>query len=270
MPPTASLESDQNNQIEFHPPLEFSTTTRDTLNILQWNADGLTKAKIFELREKLKESNIDICCIQETKLFTDPQDPSKSDPVPIIPGYEPIRQDRKIHSSGGGLLTYIRHGITFQRGKKSEVKAQEFQEIKILLKKSWFSIINFYLPNTKTQITKFDPSLIPSSPIAFIVGDFNGHSRMWDQLVPQDKRGEEVEKFILDHNLFLLNDGEPTRVNRGTGGGSTPDLTICGQIWSKKTAWAAQEQLGDSDHLPILSTISLNVNRQNIPPRKPS
>ena len=66
-------------------------TSNQSLKIMQWNADGLN-TKISELRSRLKEENIDICNIQETKL-------QPHMPTPKIPGYKPTkRADRK-----GGL-----------------------------------------------------------------------------------------------------------------------------------------------------------------------
>ena len=109
--------------------------------------------------------------------------------------------------------------------------------------------------------------MISASTQAIIVGDFNGHSRLWDYLQPPDPRGQELEDWILDHDLHVLNDGSPTRHSRITGNASTPDLTLCGSAWSSKTTWRLEEPLGSSDHLPIATTINHAVHYHPVVPR---
>ena len=60
--------------------------TKESLRILQWNADSLA-TKIGELRDRVKQLEVDVILIQETKL--------RGKPTPRIPGYkEAMRSDR--------------------------------------------------------------------------------------------------------------------------------------------------------------------------------
>ena len=84
-------------------------------------------------------------------------------------------------------------------------------------------------------------------------GDLNGHSRIWDDIQPTDGRGEQILDWMLTNNLECLNDGSPTRINRGTGGLSTPDVTCVTQDLRNKMKWnVVEETTMGSDHSPII------------------
>jgi len=60
-------------------------TMQSTVKLLHWNADGL-KTKYGELENCLKELDIDVAVIRETKL--------QKDKTPPVIGYTAARQDR--------------------------------------------------------------------------------------------------------------------------------------------------------------------------------
>ena len=121
-------------------------TTRSMLNILQWNADGLTR-KASELEHRLKSSNVDICLIQETKL-------SKRNKTPKMKGYSAYRADRK-NISGGGLLTYVKTDLDFQKIGNRAKTATEVSALRVRIGKSnWIDISNVYVPPSKQQGTR--------------------------------------------------------------------------------------------------------------------
>ena len=96
------------------------------------------------------------------------------------------------------------------------------------------------------------------------MGDFNGHSPMWNGVQPEDERGDAMVDWVTDKHLSILNDGSATRVNRETDDGSTPDVTLCGSEWNGKVSWSVGEPIGSSDHLPIDITVSSNVKHQSV------
>ena len=98
-----------------------------------------------------------------------------------------------------------------------------------------------------------DLSWIPIHGDTIIAGDFNGHSKLWDDYQPCDKRGETIVDWLLEKDLTCLNDGSYTRINRGTGGKSVPDITFTTEGLNTKTKWCTIEETDmDSDHLPII------------------
>ena len=82
------------------------STSRQKLTILQWNADGI-RTKFPEVQDRLINSDIDICAVQESKL-------RKNNKTPITEGFATLRKDRKV-LNGGGLLLYIRSDLTFKK-----------------------------------------------------------------------------------------------------------------------------------------------------------
>nr|KAG5704148.1 hypothetical protein BaRGS_009678 [Batillaria attramentaria] len=97
-----------------------------------------------------------------------------------------------------------------------------------------------------------------------IVGDFNSHSTCWGY-DETDRRGDEVEDWQIDTNMILLNDPEdpPTFFSRRWISTSTPDLAFSTEDLSGKTSRKVQNQLGGSDHRPVLLAISLQYRPNN-------
>ena len=69
---------------------------------------------------------------------------------------------------------------------------------------------------------------------------------------------------MIDKHLTVLNDGKDTRVNRNTGGKSTPDVSLAGRKWCNMCTWSVGEQLSKSDHLPITITINEETSHQSV------
>ena len=101
--------------------------------------------------------------------------------------------------------------IVFEKLHSFEKAGMEIQSICVKpTKSSWLDLYNVYLPNTATQHTLFDASLIKPGPSSLFLGNLNGHSQMWDPIQPQDQCGDEILDWILDNDLHILNDGSAT------------------------------------------------------------
>jgi hypothetical protein len=66
------------------------------------------------------------------------------------------------------------------------------------------------------------------------MGDSNAHYLMWDSIQPTDARGDNLADWIMDNELELLNNGDPTRKNPETGNDNFLDVTFCGVIWCEQ------------------------------------
>ena len=236
-------------------------TTRSSVRILQWNAEGL-KYKVDELTKRLQESDIDVAAIQESWL-------TKSDKTPTIKGYVAIREDRKVNIQRGGLIFYIKDSIYFERVGYITTRGHEIHTIRIRMSKSkWLTITNFYIPPPQHarsgQTIEYDTSVIPFSPSSLICGDFNAHHPVWDSIQPEDDRGLLTLEWAYTNELTILNDpNSPTRHSKVTGNGSSPDLTIAGANWSDKCTWAVdEEEIGGSDHLPVITTVQASISHR--------
>ena len=230
---------------------------------MQWNADGVS-TKGFELREKLLKDDIDICLIQESKL-------RPGDLAQTIKGYAMIRSDRPgRRAAGGGLLTYIRDSIIFEPLGEGNADGTEFQTFRVMLNRSrWMDMANVYVaPSNNTNVegrtATLDLAVLPAGNRCVIMGDFNAHSQLWDPIQTPDERGDAIADWLVDNDFSLLNDGSTTRHNRATGRGSTPDLTVCGSWWGARSQWRVEEDIGGSDHLPIVTTFTSQIRHQPI------
>ena len=198
----------------------------------------------MELCNLLINSDIDVLTAQESKLW-------KTDKTPFIAGYATICKDRH-NILGGGLLIFTQSDIVFEKLRSVKKAGMEIQSIHLKASKStWLELYNIYLPNTSTQHTSFNPSLIKPGPSLVILGDLNDHSQMWDSSQPHDQHGDEVLDWILDSDLHILNDGSATRTSRITSNGSAHDISLCGSNWSAKTSWRLEEPIGSSNHHKI-------------------
>ena len=258
---TKQLSSDHcttfnGNLLESKNAREGPKVEQNKLRILQWNCDGIGN-KMIELRKRAIDQNLDVILIQETKL-----DPTNK--TPAIPGYAPFRTDRK-NKKGGGLITFVKNSVIFEKKGEQSKDATDTQTIRIKMnKKKWIDITNLYCPPATSQAydnmnLRLATEIIPSSKDSLIAGDFNAHCMIWDEIQPTDTRGEELLDWCIDKELNIINDGSPTRVSRGTGNESTPDVSLSGSSWNNKLSWKVDEPIGSSDHNPIIMEVNAKI-----------
>ena len=215
------------------------------LRIFQWNAEGMN-TKTDELRQFLEKYKIDIALIQESKLT------AKCN-TPQIKGYTASRTDRvNTEFPGGGLMSYFKNDIVIKPLGSCNRGAIEIQSTAVRQEaKKWWTINKIYIPEGETDL-----SWIPVKERTIFAGDFNAYNALWDEHQPDDKRGDLVIDWMLGKSLVCLNDGSPTRINRATGGLSSPDITFTSQdIPNIKWNTIVEDDLG-SDHSPIVIEIA--------------
>jgi ribonuclease HI len=245
-PPSTSGGANQGGRQQQRPASKPCQSLNSAVSLVfaQWNAEGLRKKKP-ELQEFLRREQVDIICIQETHL-TDAHRFS-------VRGYELFRHDRSQRSKGG-IVTLVRNSIpAIEIGRSTG--DNEFLAVRAVLQDKEITVINVYCPPDKDlqlhTLPLTDNNLL-------ITGDFNGHSPSWGY---QDlnSRGEEIEDWMIDNNLLLINrpEDKPTCLSRAWKTTSTPDLAIATEDIEKICDRQVKEQLGGSDHLPVLLTLSI-------------
>lgn len=248
-PPSATGKATQNESRRQQPQVLICQPSQSDLSFAplvfaQWNADRLRKKKP-ELQIFLRGETVDIICIQETHR-TDAHRFS-------VRGYQLFRHDRTNRSKGGNL-TLVRNNIPATEVGRSEGD-NEFLTVKVILHVKEITVINFYCPPDKDLQLHTLPK---SHQNLLILGDFNGHSPSWGY---QDlnSRGEQIEDWMIDENLILINnpDDKPTCLSRAWKTTSTPDLAIATEDIHKICDRSVADQLGGSDHLPVLLKLSL-------------
>jgi Endonuclease-reverse transcriptase len=83
------------------------------------------------------------------------------------------------------------------------------------------------------------------------MGDFNSHNTLWGCSSTYQK-GLEVEKFVMQSNLCLLNNIYATYLHPGTGTLSSLDLSFCDPMLYLNYTWSVLTDLYASDHYPTV------------------
>ena len=261
---------------------EFRTkgeTTCRKLKILQWNADSIL-SKIQEFRDFIKEKEIDIFLIQETKLIT-------ADKTPKVKDFTIIRQDRiqrrgNEKNRGGGLLIGIKESIPYRisrtefAGEKDEIS--EWMSVEIPVKgKQKLRLNNIYIPPTRKQnttsgkekMTEITTEKWMATKMDCLLGDFNAKSEVWDDQVKdgniqEDERGTMILDWLADTSMVCLNDGKTTRQDKNGRTDTAPDISFAHSSLNEKLKWEVLNEM-DSDHKPIILTYE---DEQGIPTRE--
>ena len=222
-------------------------TGHQTLRIMHWNAEGVRQKKL-ELQQFLKTQKIDVCCIQETHLNNTHRF--------SIRGYEIHRVDWADRPKGG-VLTPVKTSIPSTEVQRSEKSDMEYITVKLILPVRNLTC-NLYSPPSRAINLQI---LQPNSEDWMIVGDFNSHSPSWGY--PSfDAKGEEVEHWIVSNRLVLINTptDPPTFYSRVWKTTSTPDIAIATDNIQKIAKREVSEQLGGSDHKPVILTLAKQAN----------
>ena len=236
--------------------LNLADQEKESINILQWNAEGVWGKK-EALKHRLHEQKIDVACLQETHL--------KNSHRFSIRGYQTFRKDRE-SGPKGGILILVKNDLPAIELDVEPGDQAEIQCIKIKGKKE-ITLFNCYCPPGKQL--NLDKMAIPPER-CIVLGDFNSHSPSW--VYPDlDLRGEEIENWQIENRLLLLNhpDDQPTFYSRRWRSTTTPDLGFSTDDIEKSTSRTVLDQLAGSDHRPILIRMQLNMKRLSkyVPPR---
>ena len=224
-----------------------SRSTGYNFNICHWNAEGV-RTKKFELQTFLKTHNIDVCCIQETHLSPNHRF--------SVRGFETFRRDRE-HGPKGGLLILVKNIYPAAEIHRSRDEDTEVLGIKLILEGNPLSIYNLYSPPPKALRLH---AIQPEEERWIIMGDFNSHSPSWGY-PDLDAKVDEVEDWIITNQMVLSNrpDEPRTYYSRAWRKTSCPDITIATDDVTKTTKRHVEQQLGGSDHKPVLLVIKQDL-----------
>lgn len=89
------------------------------------------------------------------------------------------------------------------------------------------------------------------------MGDFNSHSTLWG-CSSTNPKGLEIETFLMQNNLCLLNNKSITYLHPATGTLSSLDLAFCDPTIFMDYMWSVHDDLCGSDHYPTIITKLVN------------
>jgi exonuclease III len=225
--------------------------------------------KIFELEDFLEKHQIDVALIQETKF-------TKLSKFEGIKGYALVRRDRPVKRidelrKGGGLLTLVKEGLAFREGQPWKARVIEGQNVIIHLNPSTsVHCTNIYRPPLRqvagdTRVNEYLPDVLPHKRNGIIMGDFNLQSATWSAGSHTKREAEDLEDWCVRNNFQIINSGEPTHVNRGSGNKNAPDISITHESLTDSCKWEVLEDLS-SDHCPIVVTVNVDRYRTSDTP----
>ena len=229
---------------------EKKKCSKGSLNLLQWNAEGLGTGKTLELRKLLKDKKINIALIQETKL--------RNKLPPSFPGYDIYQCSCK--NACQGIITLIRSDMQATVSKVETTGNNDIHHIQLWQDGRKYTIYNIYSPPN----TAFDANLQGTNfKKTILAGDTNGHSPVWGYS-DTNPSGRNIEELINSTNLILLQDDKttPTLFHRPSGRTFRPDHTMVSADISDHCSMEVLEDLG-SDHLPILINIQTRKGADN-------
>ena len=131
------------------------------------------------------------------------------------------------------------------------------------------TLLNAYIATVKTSAEdtrrdEFQPTNLPRGRSVIIAADVNAHHELWDDNRARDARGTKIAEWMDQHDMCVLNTGEPTR-HDSSGRGTAPDVTICHTALAVNAEWSVGEDLA-SDHRPL--HIKVEVDKKPRPTRR--
>ena len=202
-----------------------------------------------ELLLLLKQKNIHVAMLQETKLTSVSKNPT-------TPGYVLVRKDRGINK-GGGLAFLVRNDLPFKEIKDSfnipnNDKNTEVLSIAINCSDKDLILHNLYLPPQSTCDEGYTPplaNLLTNSENTILGGDVNAHHEHWFSKGSEDNRGRALADAIDASTYGVANENLDTRITPTNL--SSPDITLASQDILPYIDWTTHVSM-NSDHVPII------------------
>ena len=215
------------------------------------------KARYIEFLKSLNEKNWEIVHLQETWMN------SGKDYLKFN-GYKQLTTNAK-GKRGGGTMTLIREDIKYKRILTlNEEEDLECIFIELQAKKNNTILIgNIYAhPRGNSRaMTKLRNIMENFKGRMFISGDFNAHHKEWSK-GKENIAGKCLKEMIETLGVETINNpNEPTHYNKSNNEFNSPDICMVNKdALQFIKEWKVGEDIG-SDHLPIETTIIVEVLR---------
>lgn len=231
--------------------LKRSQNSEKKFIAVQLNCNGLIN-KLAEIKVFIYTQKPDIICLSETYI-------KKHEPKFI--GYHTYWKHREGHK--GGLAMIVRRDIIANPEELTPYPQGnlELQHMKIFIGSRSIGVINAYNPNKTIHYEELLHYKKQITTNMIIMGDFNGHSPMWDSRGRSNRTGKTIEEILTNSDLVLLNTPEnPTYLDYKHHTSSCLDLCIASRSLAIGSTLEVAEDLG-SDHFPVICNFNLDINK---------
>lgn len=212
--------------------------------ILQWNCRSL-RAQYNDLILLLSSMRPVACCLQELQVPKDYVFPNRQYHLYI----DSASQSRNDTAGGAGVLVLktVPHRYipitTSMQAVACRISLHNQQSL---------TICSIYLPPSSHWDHSDLITLVSQLPSpVLLLGDFNAHSSLWG-CPSTDSKGIEINNFLLQGNLCLMNNKQPTYIHPATGTTSSLDLSFCDPSLYLDYDWNVYDDLCGSDHFPVI------------------
>ncbi|GBM14721.1 hypothetical protein AVEN_130589-1, partial [Araneus ventricosus] len=223
---------------------------------LSWNCRGI-RSKLHDIRTILNNFHPACFCLQETFLASN---------IPLkLRGYNCVRKDTDTgsHSSGGVCILTSNLYPSTPLTLHTTLQAVAVQ----VHTRALVTVCCIYLPPHDVITQQQLNNLVDQVPKPFLLlGDFNGHSALWGS-DSTNSRGRQIEQFISNNCLCLLNNDEKTYFHEPTRSFHSLDLAICSPDLLPLLNFEVGDDLHNSDHFPLIVSHADSGGAIQLPPR---
>ena len=239
---------------------EDAVNEHQGLCIIQWNSYHLDESKTAQLHELSFEENADVLFVSEfTSVLSHPDRRP-----PRIPGFHPPWLVRPIGSKG--IVAYVSKKRDYRILSSSSTDDDPsiiFQSLEICGPSGGIRCDHVYVnPSVHRQERMFFWDKLTSNVTGpyLVVGDLNERSsRFYDDAT---EYSSSLDRIIEKHNMIILNDGSPTRLQMRNGAicHSAPDIGLVNELAATLQPMWYTKLLLDSDHLPCVTRLQFNAH----------
>ncbi|GBO35392.1 hypothetical protein AVEN_76435-1, partial [Araneus ventricosus] len=208
--------------------------------LLSWNCRGV-RNKVQDLKALLNFSQHVCVALQETFL--------KSNLNFNLRGANCVRKDvDSVTTPSGGVCILTSNSYpSSPLPLRTPLQAVAVQvHIRTLV-----TVCCIYLPHDVISLDDLN-ALVDQLPAPFLlIGYFNGHSTLWSSDCT-NSRGRQIEQFISDNCLCLLNENEKTYFHEPTRTFHSLGLAICSPSLLPMLNFRVGGDLYNSDHFPLV------------------
>ncbi|XP_058448987.1 uncharacterized protein LOC131428946 [Malaya genurostris] len=210
---------------------------------LQWNINGLRKS-LGDLQVLINKHNPLCLALQETHL-AETRDPS-------------TWLGNRYHwetATGENIYQTVALGIRTDIPSTSVTLNTELLAVaRRIHSPTDITVVSIYLPQRVTGIKRKMLNIIQQIQGNYIIlGDFNVHHQAWGSRT-SNKRGIQILEATEESGATIINDGSMTFYRGKTA--SAIDLSIASNPLADTLKWKTINDLGLSDHLPIITQSS--------------
>lgn len=230
-------------------------STRNEFKILHWNANGLTQHS-DELKDLLDRQKVDVALISETHL-------SQKKKLKI-PGMSIYRRDRTQNTkAAGGTAIIIRNNVVHSQIELENLNHLEANAVLIELENhTKINIVAMY-KKPKANLEEGDlKAMLNLKYPTLAAGDINSKHTDWG-CKSINQNGRRLKTYLENNPWMLCAPDQPTHIGRNQDYNSDILDIVLMKDFPYNLKQEVLQKL-NSDHLPVLITMTLKVKHQEL------